>query len=199
MSQTPLEIPVHYDFASTLCYVAHRTMERLAPRFGPLGVVFDWTPIDLAGLLNWKRGDPVEPARRANVAGIARELGVAVRIPTVWLDSRRATAVVLALADEAARATWRERVFTAIFEEGRPCDGPGEVERLAAELSFEMDEERIEAGLEELERRTRAAAEAMVTGVPTFMLAQWPMGGIQDDDTMLSLVGRFARRQRGER
>jgi hypothetical protein len=39
----------------------------------------------------------------------------------------------------------------------------------------------------------------MVTGVPTFMLAEWPMGGIQDDDTMVSLIGRFAKRARERR
>ena len=61
-------------------------------------------------------------------------------------------------------------------------------------LSFAPD--ALERGLCELENRTREAAEAMVTGVPTFMLSNWPMGGIQDDDTMVSLIRRFANRAR---
>lgn len=87
-------------------------------------------------------------------------------------------------------------VYTAIFEEGRSCDDPAEVDRWARDLGLDLDEEAIDRGLAELERRTRRAAEAMVTGVPTFMLAAWPMGGIQDDDTMVSLICRFARRAR---
>ena len=40
------------------------------------------------------------------------------------------------------------------------------------------------------------AADAMVTGVPTFQLGAWPLGGIQTDETMLAILGKWARRQR---
>jgi len=195
-----LTVPVHYDFASSLCYVTHRVMERIAPRFvgdeSTPHVCFEWTPLDLAGLLNWKRGADVDPTRRANVLRVVRELAVPTRIPPVWLDSRRVMSIALALAQGDREAAWRERVFTAIFEEGRSCDEPGEVERWTRDLGLVVTDAEVLAGHAELERRTRAAAEAMVTGVPTFMLAEWPMGGIQDDDTMVSLINRFARRRR---
>jgi hypothetical protein len=37
-------IPIHYDFASSLSYVAHRVMGRIAHRFE--GVRFRWTPLE---------------------------------------------------------------------------------------------------------------------------------------------------------
>jgi hypothetical protein len=175
-------------------------MERITPRFRGCDdtppVEFAWTPLDLAGLLNWKRGATVDASRMANVERVIRELEVPTRVPKTWLDSRKAMAAAISLSDPAREAAWRERVFTAIFEEGRSCEPGGEVERWGADLGLAFSDPALEAGLEELERRTRAAADLMVTGVPTFMLAEWPMGGIQDDETMVSLINRFARRRR---
>jgi 2-hydroxychromene-2-carboxylate isomerase len=134
--------------------------------------------------------------RLANARRVARELEVPAQTPRVWLDSRAAMAAALCLEDPDREAAWRERVYTAIFEEGRSCDDPGEVESWGHDLGLDFEVDAIERGLAELERRTRKAADAMVTGVPTFMLADWPMGGIQDDDTMVTLICRFARRAR---
>ena len=199
----PIVVPIHYDFASTLCYVAHRVMQRIAHRFEASHddperppVAFEWTPLDLAALLNWKRGGTMPDDRLANATRVARELSVPARAPGVWLDSRRTMAAALCLDDPTHASAWRERVYTAIFEEGRSCDDPAEVKRWARDLGLAFEESAIERGLSELERRTRSAADSMVTGVPTFMLAEWPMGGIQDDETMVSLIGRFARRAR---
>ena len=204
----PIVVPVHYDFASSLCYVAHRVMGRIAHRFAfsPSDperppIELRWSPVDLAGLLNWRRGGLVPEERRANVLRVARELGVSVRVPPRWLDSRRAMAAAIALETqdgerEGAGAAWRERVLTAIFEEGRDCGLPEEVLRWARDLGLAFDEATLARGEDELEQRTRSAAEAMVSGVPSFMLGEWPMGGIQDDETMVSLIHRFARRAR---
>jgi predicted DsbA family dithiol-disulfide isomerase len=204
-ADTPIHVPIHYDFASSLCYVAHRAMERSLHRFDPAAdepghppIEFHWTPIDLAGLVNWRRGATLPEDRLANAERVARELSIAVRIPRVWLDSRRVSAAALALASRGpeVEAAWRERVYTAIFEEGRSCDDPGELESWARDLGIRFGDDELERGEAELERRTREAADAMVTGVPTFMLGSWPMGGIQDDDTMVTLICRYARRAR---
>ena len=42
---------------------------------------------------------------------------------------------------------------------------------------------------------TKLAQEAEVTGVPTLMLDGWPIGGIQDDATMLAVLRRYASRK----
>jgi predicted DsbA family dithiol-disulfide isomerase len=189
-------VPVYYDFASSLCYAAHRVCARVARQLDELGVHLEWTPLDLASLLGWKRGAPVPAPRRANAARVCRELGVPVRIPALWMDSRRALAAELSLDDPSRRLAWRERVFSAVFEESRDLGAPGEVERLARELGWEATPAAWETGLHELERRTRAAADAMVSGVPTFVLDGWPLAGIQAEETLLSQLGRWAQRRR---
>jgi len=195
--QPSITVPVYYDFASTLCYVTHRAMQRLAADLDVLGIRLFWRAIDVARITGWERGAPVDGARRDKALRIARELRVPVRMPPVWQDSRRANAVALSLADADKEAAWRERVWTAVYDEG--CD-PGDdaalagwADDLALERASVMDPELLQS----LERETRRAREAGVTGVPTFMLGAWPMGGIQDDDTMRALLSRFARKAQG--
>ncbi len=191
-----LEIRVHYDLASSLCYVAHRVLERLAPELDELEIDLRWTPLDLALLLGWRRGDRLPEARLANARRVARELDVPLRTPPVWLDSRRAMAASLLLEAGPREATWRERVFSAAFEEGRDIGATVEFERLAAELELDFGREQIEEQLEQLEVRTLGARDEMVSGVPTFMLDEWPLGGIQQEDTMRSILRRYAKKKR---
>jgi predicted DsbA family dithiol-disulfide isomerase len=40
-----LSVRVYYDFASSLCYVAHRVMERMAADLDALGIALAWRPI----------------------------------------------------------------------------------------------------------------------------------------------------------
>jgi predicted DsbA family dithiol-disulfide isomerase len=189
-----VRIRVEYDLASTLCYVAKRCMERLGPDLEAAGVELDWSPIDLSMLTRWPRDVEPSDTRRANVLRVAEELSVPVQVPRLWHDSRRAHAIGLAAA-ALRRPTWRERVMSAVYEEGRPLSRET-VDQLAAELGLRTAEDELAAGLEELEARTRKALEQGVTGVPTFMLSRWPFGGIQNDDTMRTVLTRFAARQR---
>ena len=190
----PLHIRVDYDFASSLCYVAHRTMQRLAPELEDIGVVLDWSPIDLTLMTRWERGAEVDEDRRANVMRVSRELDVPLRMPRVWLDSRRAHAIGLSLPAEK-ETSWREAVWTSVFESGTWLQDET-LDALARDLGLGLDEAAVARGAEELVNRTRSAHGEEVTGVPTFMLGPWPFGGIQNDDTMLSILGRFAERQR---
>jgi len=191
-----LRVPLHYDFASTLCYVAKRCVERLEGEIERLGIELVWTPLDLASLAGWRRGVEVPEIRRQNAERVALEMGVTAHIPPTWLDSREPAAIAICLEGSPREATWRERVFSAIFEERRMLDGPGESLALARELTIEVPSAALESALDELHRRTEAAARAQVTGVPTFMLDTWPFGGIQEDRTMKSVLGRFAARAR---
>jgi 2-hydroxychromene-2-carboxylate isomerase len=197
-----IRVAVHYDFASSLCYVAHRSMARLAPFLEEIGVALDWTPIDLSGLMGWRPGARIAPHRLDDIRSIAAGLGVPIRIPSRWQDSRAACAASLVLGDrdrihsERREPTLRERVFSAIYEDGRRCDENGFVDGILAAMETEIDEAELERGIARLEDRTIQAARASVTGVPTFMLGEWPFGGIQDEATMRSILSRHAARQR---
>lgn len=191
-----LRVPVYYDFASTLCYVAHRVMQRVAEALDGHAVELVWRPIDLSGITGWPRGAPVDGRRRDNVARVARELDVSVRLPSHWPDSRAAAAVALALAGEPAEPAWRERVFSALHEEGRNLDEPGSLAALAADLRLDLDALLTPDARAALELETDHARESEVTGVPTFMLDEWPIGGIQHETTMESMLCRWATRRR---
>ncbi len=202
---SPIPVVVYYDFASTIAYVAHRVMGRMRDDLSALGLELRWIPIDLSVLNRWPRDAEIDEARRQNALRVARELDVALRMPRHWIDSRPLHAIALEIGSPEREAAWRERVWSAIFEQGRGVGGAEEARRLAAELvsegssegSSEMDvEAACDTGAQRLARNTRRAHSEMVNGVPTFMLGGWPFAGIQQESTMRSLLGRFAEKQR---
>jgi predicted DsbA family dithiol-disulfide isomerase len=190
-----LTIPVHYDFASTICFVAHRVLESMHDDLDAMGVALEWRPIDVSAIAGWRRGMRVEGRRRDNALRVAAELGVAVRMPGVWLDSRPAHNVALALGRSEKQAAWRERVWSAAFEEARDIGAPGEVQRLAADVGLDARELADLEDFSRLEAATEAAREAEVIGVPTFAVG-FPLGGIQDPATMRLLFQRWVDRQK---
>jgi len=190
-----LVVPLYYDFASSLCYVTHRVMGQLAGELSGLGLELDWQPIDLSALRGLRRGAPLRPADRERVEVVSGDLGVGLRIPSRWLDSRPVLAAAAAVPAERA-ATWRERVWTAIYEEGRPPETPEAVAALARDLDLALEPIVLEAGAARVARNTEAARDDEVTGVPTFQLGRWPFGGIQQRDTMLRVFQRYARKAR---
>jgi predicted DsbA family dithiol-disulfide isomerase len=189
-----LTIAVHYDFASTICFVAHRVLERMRSDLDEMGARLDWRPVDLSAITGWRRGMVVEGPRRENALRVAAELDVPVKMPGVWLDSRPAHAVALALSGEV-EASWRERVWTAAFEEARDIGAPDEVDRLAADLGIELQGLVDPHDFARLGALTEAAREAEVIGVPTFHVG-FPLGGIQDPATMRLLFQRWVDKQR---
>jgi predicted DsbA family dithiol-disulfide isomerase len=104
--------------------------------------------------------------------------------------------VALGLPSDAKRAAWRERVWSAVHEEGRPIDEPQELTAIAADLDIDAPALVTRAALGRLAAETRAAQGTGVTGVPTFQLGTFPMAGIQEPATMRATFERFARRRR---
>jgi len=191
-----IDIPLYYDFASTICYVTHRVMQRKAAELDGLGVSLVWKPIDLARITGWPRGADVEGPRRENALRVAAEFSIAALMPARWLDSRALHAVTLDLRGTTREPTWRERVWTAVYDEGRKVDEPGELERLGADLGIDTARLASEAGLARVDAETRLAYEAGVGGVPTFDLAGWFLCGLQDDETTRRILERFVAKQR---
>lgn len=192
---TRLSIPVYYDFASTISYVAHRVLAGLAAEIEALGLDLEWRPIDMVVIAGWPRGLVVEGPRRENALRVARDLEVVTRMPAYWIDSRPAACVARALAGTPREIAWRERVWSAVFEEGRDVGAEGELDRLATDLALDVDGLVDEVALARLATETRAARAEEVTGVPTFDLG-FPLGGIQGPATMLNLFTRWAANKR---
>jgi len=192
-----LRVPLYYDSASSLCYVTHRVMQRMSGTLADLGIALAWMPLDLGRLLGpYTAGEEIPDARRENAQRVAVELGVALDVPRIWPDASALNAAAFA-AERAGRGeTWRERVFSAVFEEHKLTPSDEEVLALAREVALPLDARDLARGRRELEVRTEVAREEQVTGVPTFMLGTWPFGGIQTDDTMKRVLERYAQKAR---
>jgi 2-hydroxychromene-2-carboxylate isomerase len=195
----PLRARLYYDFASTLCYVAHRVFGELEPELDALGITLDWVPLDLSELLGWRRGVEVDEIRLANAERVAEEFGVDVRPLPVWPDSRDALAAAIVLGDGPRAAAFRERVFTAVFEERRTLDAPSTVAALARDLGLDFEPAALERARDALERGARQAESEGVMGLPTLMLDAFPFPGIQSRHTTLLVLERWARKERAWR
>ena len=104
-------------------------------------------------------------------------------------------AVARSLAGTAREVAWRERVWTAIYEQGRDPGDATTVEALATDFALEIDEIVSNPDGDGLIAATEDARALGVTGVPTFMLDRWPFGGVQEEATLRSLFQRFVRKK----
>ena len=103
--QDPIRFRVYYDFASTLCYVAHKVLGRIDDRIGELGVELEWRPLDLTMIVPWDRGDSFTADVRTAVHNTGLSLGLDVEMPDPWLDSRPASAIALSAGSDSDERT----------------------------------------------------------------------------------------------
>ena len=192
-----VKIRVYYDFASTLCYVAHKVITRVMPQIQAEGIELEWRPIDLTTSAPWDRGDSFDEQVRSSIRATASTLGVEIEMPDPWLDSRAASEIALSTESLAAEARWRTAVFETFFEAQTPQLTP-ELRELAREVA---PAETLPApavfggGVEAYGRVELSTEEALalgLTGVPMFLLDNWVFGGVYDDESMVSALAQLA-------
>ena len=80
-----VKIPIYYDYASSLSYVAKRVMQQLD---GQLEIDLVWKGVQIARRhKGWKNGEMIGDEVKGKIVRISRDTGVPVRIPAKWLDS----------------------------------------------------------------------------------------------------------------
>jgi len=193
---TTLEVPVHFDFASSICYVAYRAMQRLEGTLRDLEIALHWTPVDLTQITGVRRGEEIRADGRQNALRVAEELSVPVKMPPHWIDSRVANCAAILLEGSGQEALLRERIFSEHFERGHTVEDGDQLARILADTRIPLPAEDFEEALDELDQRTQQARLDLVTGVPTFMLGSWAFGGIQNEETMRLVLQRYASRAR---
>ena len=186
---------VYYDFASTLCYVAHHVLSEIEQQIAELDVELEWRPIDLTMAAPWARGDSFREEIRTAVRNTGRSLGLDVEMPDPWLDSRPASVVALMAPSAGAEARWRREVFDSIFTRKTPGLTP-ELRELAKELVGLDSLPDEEQGFHRVEESTREALALGVTGVPTILLDTCLFGGIYDGDSMISILRQLSQQYR---
>ena len=191
-------IPIYFDYASTLCYVAWRIVAELKREleFEPLwkGVPIRWRSHES------RPGKSLGDVERAKIATVIAETGVQVIPPDHWIDSEAAL-----MGSELARQAgvfdqFHDEVFRGAFEVRVDIAQPGELVQLAAAAG--MDGDAFRQGIERrltascLAENKSEADRYSAVGYPTFMLGEFPLIGIQSKETMHLLVDRFLRQRR---
>ncbi len=193
-------IPIFFDYASTLCYIAWRIVSRLETEleFDPL-----WKGVPIALRDNRTRpGRALDPVELGKIANVSAETGIAITPPAKWLDSEPAIQGAELAREAGVFAAYHEAVFRAAFEQRLNI---GSLEALAGLAeSAGMEPERFCADLRSrrmaarIARHKEEADRFSALGYPTFMLGDFPLIGIQPIDTMRLLLKRFLKQRSSE-
>jgi predicted DsbA family dithiol-disulfide isomerase len=193
-------IPVYFDYASTLCYVAWRIVGQLERE---LGFTALWKGVPIA-LRNYRTrpGLPLGTLEVGRIRNVAAETGIAVEPPPRWLDSDKALQGSELAREAGAFAPYHDAVFRAAFEQRADIGNIGVLSAIAARTGLEPTHFRDE--LERGRMATRIAANKAeadrfsALGYPSFILGDFPLTGIQPIESMRMLLARFIERRAAE-
>jgi predicted DsbA family dithiol-disulfide isomerase len=195
-------VPIYYDYASSLCYVAKKVMEQLD---GQLEIELLWKGVQIARRHpGWKNGEMIGDEAKGKIFRVARETGVVLRVPERWLDSAYTLEGAEFAREQGKFAEYHDAVFAAVFEEGKDISDFRTLLGLAERIGLPVAEfEQVLKTRVFTERIKENEAEATtfgIVGYPTFMLGAFPLIGIQPAETMRLLIQRYvdkAREQMG--
>jgi predicted DsbA family dithiol-disulfide isomerase len=188
-----ISIPIYFDYASTLCYIAWRIV-------GELRFELDFEPL-WKGVPIWWRSRASRPGsslgaiERAKIAGVIAETGVHVSPPPSWVDTEAALMGSELARQAGAFDMFHDGIFRGLFEDGVDVSDPDRLAEIAAAAG--MDHGVFRRGIEERStmlrlRENKAEADHFsALGYPTFMLGEFPLTGIQPKETMRLLLARF--------
>jgi predicted DsbA family dithiol-disulfide isomerase len=197
---TPVVIPVYFDYASTLCYIAWRIVRELEPELG-FEALWKGVPIALRDH-RAKAGRTLGPRERNKVLMVIAETGVSVAPLARWIGSEAALEGA-ELAREAGKfGAYHEGVFRAAFEERLDIARRDVLDEIAGRAG--LDRARFRADLEAHRMAPVIAAHKheadtfSALGYPTFILGDFPLTGIQPIGTMRMLFARFLQQRASE-
>jgi predicted DsbA family dithiol-disulfide isomerase len=186
-------IPIFFDYASTLCYVAWRIVAELRQEL-------DFEPFWKGVPIRWRNhasrpGSELGAVERAKIATVIAETSVQVTPPRCWVDSEAAL-----MGSELARQAgvfdaFHDRVFRGAFELGQDISHPDQLAEIAAAVG--MDSGAFRQAVQQrltvscLVENKSEADRFSALGYPTFMLGEFPLIGIQPKETMRMLLARF--------
>jgi predicted DsbA family dithiol-disulfide isomerase len=186
-------IPIYFDYASTLCYVAWRMVRELEREL-EFEALWKGVPIRLRDGHS-RPGYALGPIERMKVANVIVETGVQVMPPERWIDSDAALQGSELAREAGVFTAYHDGVFAAAFEHRRDIADADVLAEIAASAGLDR-----QSFLHDLRTRRMASriashqAEAdnfSALGYPAFILGEFPLIGIQPIDTMRLLIRRF--------
>src|SRR5271168_1500940 len=195
-----VRIPIYFDYASSLCYIAWRIVGELETELG-FEALWKGVPIALRDF-RAKPGRVLGAVERRKVLLVAAETGILVAPPSRWIDSSAALEGSELAREAGGFSAYHDQVFRAAFDDGADISDRKILEGIAERAG--MDRARFRAGIESgkmkarLQENKREAEEFSALGYPTFILGDFPMIGIQPIESMRLLLGRFIQQRSGE-
>ena len=193
-------IPIYFDYASTLCYVAWRIVGQLERE---LGFTALWKGVPIA-LRNYRTrpGLPLGPLELDRIRNVAAETGIAIEPPARWPDSDKALQGSELAREAGAFTAYHDAVFRAAFEERADIGDLEVLSAIATEAGMEPAHFRDEVERGRMAARIAAnkteADRFSALGYPSFILGDFPLTGIQPIDTMRIIIQRFLEQRARE-
>jgi predicted DsbA family dithiol-disulfide isomerase len=193
-------IPIYFDYASALCYVAWRIVSQLERE---LDFVALWKGVPIA-LRNYRTrpGLPLGPLELGRIRNVAAETGIAVEPPARWLASDKAIQGSELARDVDAFAAYHNAVFRAAFEQHADIGDLDVLSAIAAGAGLDAAHFRDEVERGRMAARIAAnkieADHFSALGYPSFILGDFPLTGIQPIESMRMLLARFIERRAAE-
>ena len=193
-------VPIYFDYASTLCYIAWRIVRELESE---LGFEALWKGIPIAVRDHRaKPGRTLGDLERQKVLMVAAETGIAVAPPSEWIDSTAALEGSEVARDAGAFSAYHDAVFRAAFEQRIDISNGATLESIAAGAGLDPLRFREQLKTREMATRIelhrREADEFSALGYPTFILGDYPLIGIQPIATMRKVIARFMQQRQTE-
>ena len=191
-------VPIYYDYASSLCYVAKKVMEQLD---GQLEIELVWKGVQISRRhQGWKNGEMIGDEARGKIFRVAQETGVDLRVPERWFDSAYALEGAEFARERGKFAEYHTIVFAAAFEEGKDISDLPTLLSLAERIGLPVAdlEQALKTGAltERIKENETEATTFGIVGYPTFMLGAFPLIGIQPAETMRLLIQRYVDKAR---
>lgn len=191
-------VPIYFDYASSLCYVAKKVMEQL---HGKLEIELLWKGVQISRRhQGWKNGEMIGDEAKGKIFRVARETEVELRVPDRWLDSSYALEGAVFAREHGKFNDYHNLIFAAVFEEGKDIGDLPTLLDLAASTGLPKTEleHALKTGTltEKIKESESEAATFGVVGYPTFMLGEFPLVGIQPAEMMRLLIQRYVEKAR---
>lgn len=132
------------------------------------------------------------------IGAMGAEAGVVLKAPATLANSLLALQAGEFAAEAGLEEAFQDRVFRAYFEEGRNIGDREVLLDLAAEAG--LDRAALDKALASdkyaapVRDHAIAAGQAGVSGVPTLLIAGWPLVGAQSEDVMRGVLKRVQER-----
>jgi predicted DsbA family dithiol-disulfide isomerase len=190
-------IPIYFDYASTLCYIAWRIVSELESELG-FEALWKGVPISLRDF-KARAGGELGPREYQKVIMVAAETGIRVTPPKTWINSDAALMGAELAREAKVFPAYHNAVFHGAFDGGLDISSREVLADIAHRAGMDRDRFLADLQSERMASRIadnkREADEQAALGYPTFILGEFPLIGIQPKETMRLIFARYIRQR----